>query len=421
VTRRYDCADPEQRAEGRAAALAAIQAGELVVIPTDTVYGIGADAFTPSAVNALLDAKGRGRDVPVPVLVGSVRAASALVEELGTYGQDLIDTFWPGPLTLICRAGRSLNWDLGDTKGTVAIRMPLHSVALELLKETGPMAVSSANRTGAPPATTAAEAEGQLGESVAVYLDAGPCADNIPSTIVDLTTAVPRVLRQGAISVEKLRSVIGYVATDGPPTPDPEPTPAPTTEPTPAPTTEPTQDPAADSILGPGTAPGSGPVADRGPASDAEPGPGLVADRGPASGTAPDSGPVADRGPASGAESGPGLVADRGPASGTARDTGPAVGSAPASRSESSAGGSIPASVAEPAVTAEPAAGAEPPVAPAPERASEPPRGAEPPRGSEPPRAAEPPVPSRKPAEAADPAPEAAPGKGGDPGTAAGG
>jgi len=192
----------------------------LVVIPTDTVYGIGADAFTPPAVAALLEAKGRGRDMPVPVLVGTVRAAGALVEDLGTYGQDLIDAFWPGPLTLICRASRSLTWDLGDSKGTVAIRMPLHAVALELLKETGPMAVSSANRSGAPPATTAAGAEEQLGESVAVYLDGGACADDTPSTIIDLTTAVPRVLRKGAIPVEKLRSVIGYVATDAEPESD---------------------------------------------------------------------------------------------------------------------------------------------------------------------------------------------------------
>jgi tRNA threonylcarbamoyl adenosine modification protein (Sua5/YciO/YrdC/YwlC family) len=214
VSRRYDCADLEQRAAGLADAVSAIRAGELVVIPTDTVYGIGADAFTPSAVTALLEAKGRGRDMPVPVLVGTVRAAAALVEDLGTYGQDLIDSFWPGPLTLICRASRSLSWDLGDSKGTVALRMPLHGVALELLKETGPMAVSSANRTGAPPATTAANAEEQLGETVAVYLDGGACVDDTPSTIIDLTTPVPRVLRKGGIPVEKLRTVVGYVATD---------------------------------------------------------------------------------------------------------------------------------------------------------------------------------------------------------------
>ncbi|MEU7853604.1 L-threonylcarbamoyladenylate synthase [Nonomuraea sp. NPDC049141] len=212
--RRFDCTDLEQRAEGLTEAASAVRRGELVVLPTDTVYGIGADAFTPAAITALLEAKGRGRDMPPPVLVGTVRAANALVDDLGPYGQDLIDAFWPGPLTLVCKANRALSWDLGDTKGTVALRMPLHPVALDLLKETGPMAVSSANRSGAPAAMTAAEAEEQLGDSVAVYLDGGKTTDNTPSTILDLTTAVPRMLRRGAIPVQKLRGIIGYVATD---------------------------------------------------------------------------------------------------------------------------------------------------------------------------------------------------------------
>ncbi|MEV0594242.1 L-threonylcarbamoyladenylate synthase [Nonomuraea cavernae] len=212
--KRYDCTDLEQRAEGLTEAAAAVRRGELVVLPTDTVYGIGADAFTPAAVTALLDTKGRGRDMPPPVLVGTVRAAGALVEDLGPYGQDLIDAFWPGPLTLVWKANRALSWDLGDTKGTVAIRMPLHPVALDLLKETGPMAVSSANRSGAPAAVTADEAKEQLGDAVAVYLDGGKTTDNTPSTILDLTSAVPRLLRRGTIPVEKLRGIIGYVATD---------------------------------------------------------------------------------------------------------------------------------------------------------------------------------------------------------------
>ncbi|MEU8177089.1 L-threonylcarbamoyladenylate synthase [Microbispora hainanensis] len=214
MSRRFDCADQTERMTGLAEAISTVRRGELVVLPTDTVYGVGADAFTPSAVNALLEAKGRGRDIPVPVLVGTVRAANALVESLGTYGQDLVDAFWPGPLTLILRANRSLSWDLGDTKGTVAVRMPLHPVALDLLKETGPMAVSSANRSGNPAPTTVDEAEEQLGDAVDVYLDAGPCADTIPSTIVDLTTAVPRVLRKGAVPVDKIRALVGYLATE---------------------------------------------------------------------------------------------------------------------------------------------------------------------------------------------------------------
>jgi L-threonylcarbamoyladenylate synthase len=203
----YDCADPASRAEGLKAAALALRNGELVVLPTDTLYGIGADAFYPSAVSGLLAAKGRGRDMPPPVLVGTVRAAAALIEDLGPYGKDLIDEFWPGGLTLVCRANRSLKWDLGDTQGTVAIRMPLHALALELLKETGPLAVSSANRTASPPATTAAGAQEQFGDAVSVYLDGGPCANDVASTIVDITSNIPRLLRAGAVSVGRLREV----------------------------------------------------------------------------------------------------------------------------------------------------------------------------------------------------------------------
>jgi L-threonylcarbamoyladenylate synthase len=211
MSARYDCADAQQREEGLVAAVTAAQDSELVVLPTDTVYGIGADAFIPAAVARLLEAKGRGRSMPPPVLVGSVGAAAALTESLGAFGQDLIDEFWPGPLTLVFRASPTLMWDLGDTMGTVAVRMPLHPVALDLLRRTGPMAVSSANRHGLPAATTAAEARDQLGEAVSVYLDGGPCAGNVPSTILDLTGTVPRMLRAGALSADALRKVVPVI------------------------------------------------------------------------------------------------------------------------------------------------------------------------------------------------------------------
>ena len=203
----FDCSDAEQREAGLAAATAAVLRGELIVLPTDTVYGIGADAFRPAAVSGLLVAKGRDRQMPPPVLVGSVRAANALIEDLGPYGQQLIDEFWPGGLTIVCRAQRSLKWDLGDTKGTVALRMPQHPVALELLAETGPMAVSSANQTGQPAAVTVQGAREQLGELIEVYLDGGPCETDVPSTIVDLTDDMPRLLRAGAVSIGRLREV----------------------------------------------------------------------------------------------------------------------------------------------------------------------------------------------------------------------
>jgi L-threonylcarbamoyladenylate synthase len=210
----YDCTVAAARAEGIKEAVAALGNGELAVVPTDTVYGVAADAFKPEAVDALLAAKGRGRQMPPPVLVGSRRAAFALVEDVSTSASDLIDEFWPGGLTLVFRSSRSLVWDLGDTRGTVAVRMPLHPVTLDLLKESGPLAVSSANISGSAPATTAHDAESQLGDAVSVYLDGGPCAGEIPSTIVDVTGPVPKLLRSGAVTVKRLRNVVALITDD---------------------------------------------------------------------------------------------------------------------------------------------------------------------------------------------------------------
>jgi L-threonylcarbamoyladenylate synthase len=205
---RYDCAEPEQRAAGLRAAEAAIRRGELVVVPTDTVYGLAADAFNPPAVDALLAAKGRGRDMPVPVLVGSWDTITGLVDRLPPAADQLLRAFWPGGLTLVVRHAATLAWDLGDAFGTVAVRMPLHPVALELLAATGPLATSSANRSGQPAPGSCREAADQLGDAVAVYLDGGPAADAVASSIVDCTLDPPRLLRVGAVPVEQLREVV---------------------------------------------------------------------------------------------------------------------------------------------------------------------------------------------------------------------
>ena len=214
MSSRFDCTNVAERDAGIREAAAALGKGELAVIPTDTVYGLAADAFTPDAVTALLAAKGRGRQMPPPVLVGSRRAAFALVEDVSSSASDLIDEFWPGGLTLVFRSSRSLVWDLGETKGTVAVRMPLHAVALDLLKETGPLAVSSANLSGSPPAVTAADAESQLGDAVSVSLDGGPCPGEIASTIVDVTGPVPKLLRKGAVTIRRLRNVVALIVDD---------------------------------------------------------------------------------------------------------------------------------------------------------------------------------------------------------------
>ena len=204
----YDCGDPDVRENAIATAARTVTGGELVVLPTDTVYGIGADAFDASAVAQLLAAKGRGRDMPVPVLVGSWDTIDGLVSFVPPQTRSLIEAFWPGGLTLVVEHAPSLSWDLGETRGTVAIRMPLHPVAIELLTKTGPMAVSSANVSGQPPALTAAQALDQLGDSVAVYLDGGPAAVGVASTIVDVTAETPRLLRAGAVRLEQLQAVV---------------------------------------------------------------------------------------------------------------------------------------------------------------------------------------------------------------------
>jgi L-threonylcarbamoyladenylate synthase len=208
TAQRFRTADETEREAGIAGAALAVQRGQLVVLPTDTVYGIGADAFDPESVRKLLAAKGRGRDMPPPVLVSAPTTLDALTVGVPSYARALMDELWPGPLTLVCRQQPSLQWDLGDTRGTVAVRMPDHEVALELLARTGPLAVSSANRTGRPAATDADAAEEMLGSSVAVILDAGPSAGPEPSTIVDVTGPSGRVLRVGAVSLERLQEIV---------------------------------------------------------------------------------------------------------------------------------------------------------------------------------------------------------------------
>lgn len=208
VSTRYDATDPGQLESGLAAATTAIRAGELVVLPTDTVYGLAADAFDPAAVRRLLAAKGRGREMPPPVLVGSVATLGALAATVPPWADDLVAHHWPGPLTIIVREQTSLQWDLGDTRGTVAVRMPHDPVALALLERTGPLAVSSANLTGRPAATDADQAAEMLADRVAVILDSGPTLDDRPSTIVDCTGPQPRVLRVGAVPVEELRALL---------------------------------------------------------------------------------------------------------------------------------------------------------------------------------------------------------------------
>lgn len=211
---RYDTSVEAEREEGITAAASAVQDGRLVMLPTDTVYGVGADAFNAQAVQLLLSTKGRGRQMPPPVLVSAKTTLEALASAVPDWAHGLVEEFWPGPLTLVLRQQPSLQWDLGETRGTVAVRMPDHDIALDLLSRTGPLAVSSANRTGLPAATDADDAEGMLGEHVRVLLDAGPTPGPVPSTILDCTGDQPRVLRDGALGQDRLDQALAAFDTE---------------------------------------------------------------------------------------------------------------------------------------------------------------------------------------------------------------
>ncbi len=203
---KFDCSVPEEFDQGLKAAKTALESGNLVVLPTDTVYGLAADAFSPHAVQSLLDAKGRSRRMPPPVLVGAPTTLDALTTEVPAWLRSAVDALWPGPLTVILKQQSSLTWDLGETHNTVAVRMPDDDRALALLKQTGPLAVSSANITSQPPAQTIEEAEEMLGTKVAVYLDGGPSATGVPSTILDATGSTPRILRSGGVTLDTLHT-----------------------------------------------------------------------------------------------------------------------------------------------------------------------------------------------------------------------
>jgi L-threonylcarbamoyladenylate synthase len=224
MTRIYDCSVDEEYAAGMRLARSAIGRGALVVIPTDTVYGVAADAFDPEAVQKLLDAKGRDRQSPPPVLVPGIATLDALAENVPQPVRDLVAAFWPGGLTVVLTAQPSLVWDLGETRGTVALRMPRNQVALDLLAETGPLAVSSANISGLPAAIDAIGAEEMLGSSVSVYLDGGVAGldyeaigdrpGDTSSTIIDATGfdtngGTLTIVRNGVISRAAIEAVIG--------------------------------------------------------------------------------------------------------------------------------------------------------------------------------------------------------------------
>ena len=246
---RFDCTGdaPDGFDEATEAARAAVEAGECIVLPTDTVYGIGADAFSGDAVQRLLDAKMRGRDMPPPVLIGDPSLIRALATDVPDTARDLVARHWPGPLTVILKIQPSLRMDLGENEGTIALRVPDHELAREILRRTGPMAVSSANLSGKPAALTCDDAVDQLGDRVSVYLDGGELSAHggAPSTIVDFTQHDHgEVLRRGALDVHALRATLPDLVDLPEPEADAEPEPV--LDPAPEPVLEPALDAAED-------------------------------------------------------------------------------------------------------------------------------------------------------------------------------
>ncbi len=213
MIRRFDACDELDLARGMADAVSVAKRGELVVVPTESAYGVATDAFRGDGLARIRSAKSRTRDLPVPVLVGYPKTADGLLASVSLAARDLIEAFWPGPLTLVGFSQPSLRWDVGALgDSTVSVRMPLHPVALELARLVGPLALTGANVAGAELPHTAAEAEAMLGDAVSVYLDAGPSPFVETSTIVDITTSPPQVLRAGAISFEQLQAVCADIA-----------------------------------------------------------------------------------------------------------------------------------------------------------------------------------------------------------------
>lgn len=217
---RFDCADVAERARGIGRAIAAVDRHQLVVIPTESTYAVACNAFSPVGIERLNEAKGRlGRDA-LPVMVGSIKAARAILGTLHPQGEALIEGFWPGPLTAWCPQQSTLTWDIGGDGRNVAVRMPLHPVALEVLQGAGPMVVVAANRVGEPAPTNCDDAQEQLGGAVTIYLDAGSRPSGVASTVVDLTAPDPVLLREGAFSIDELRAAAPNLRSADDPVPD---------------------------------------------------------------------------------------------------------------------------------------------------------------------------------------------------------
>ncbi|MGH2682165.1 MAG: L-threonylcarbamoyladenylate synthase [Actinomycetota bacterium] len=200
-------ADEGDLEEAFAAAARAVKDSSLVVLPTDTVYGVAVRPDRPRATGRLFAVKGRSRSLTLPVLAAG-RAEVAKIAVLEDQARALAERFWPGGLTMVLpRTTVSRRWNLGDQKETVGVRVPAHPVTLGVLRRTGPLAVTSANVSGGPTPSDCRSLRALFGQAVAVYLCAG-LVGGLASTVVDLSGAKPQILREGAIPSEELLSLL---------------------------------------------------------------------------------------------------------------------------------------------------------------------------------------------------------------------
>lgn len=198
---------PAKHPESITRAIQTLQASEPVAFPTDTVYGVGALVQDPQGIERLYLVKGRATEKAIPVLLGKPDELALVTLEVGTVALQLAEAFWPGPLTLVVPKHPALPAVL-STYPTIGVRMPDHQVALALLHHTGPLAVTSANLSGAQSPTTAQAVMDQLSGRIALILDGGNTPGGLPSTVVDCTKPKPEILRQGPITLEEILAAL---------------------------------------------------------------------------------------------------------------------------------------------------------------------------------------------------------------------
>lgn len=190
-----------------------LKSGEVIAYPTETFYGLGADAFNPAAVDRIFDIKGRDQKNPIPLIIGRIEMLQGLVADIPGNAMSLIEKFWPGPLTLVFSATASINPALTGGTGKIGIRLSSHPLARRLSEEiSGPLTATSANLSGAAECISAAEAARGLNDRISTVVDGGETPGGKGSTVIDITVSPPKIYRHGAVPAEAIECTLGRIA-----------------------------------------------------------------------------------------------------------------------------------------------------------------------------------------------------------------